>query len=48
MANPKFQLTVHTIVQMLIFIVLVPFLPLLISWDWVWWEAWAYALIGVL
>ena len=48
MENPKVQLTVRTIVQLLVFIVLVPFLPLLISWDWGWWEAWAYALIGVL
>ena len=48
MENPKVQLTVRTVVQLLVFIVLVPFLPLLISWDWGWWQAWTYALIGVL
>ena len=48
MENSKIQLTVRTIVQLFVFIVLVPFLPLLTSWKWNWWEAWAYALIGVL
>jgi protein-S-isoprenylcysteine O-methyltransferase Ste14 len=48
MENPKNKFTIRTIVQMLVFIVLVPFLPLLISWDWGWWQAWVYALIGIL
>jgi protein-S-isoprenylcysteine O-methyltransferase Ste14 len=48
MENSKLQLTVRTIVQLLVFIVLVPFLPLLISFQWDWWQAWAYGLIGVL
>lgn len=48
MSNPNKILTVRVIVQLLVFIVLVPFLPLLISWDWAWWEAWVYALIGIL
>ena len=47
MENSKLQLNVRTVVQMLVFIVLVPFLPLLISWKWDWWQAWAYGLIGV-
>jgi protein-S-isoprenylcysteine O-methyltransferase Ste14 len=33
---------------MLFFIVVIPFLPLLISGKWDWWEAWAYAIISVL
>ena len=33
---------------MLVFIVLVPFLPLLISLKWDWWQAWVYGLIGIL
>ena len=33
---------------MLFFIVVIPFLPLLISQHWDWWEAWAYALICIL
>ena len=48
MENPKLRLTVRTVVQVLVFVVLVPFLPLLISWSWDWWEAWVYALIGIL
>jgi protein-S-isoprenylcysteine O-methyltransferase Ste14 len=30
---------------MLVFVVLVPFLPLLFSGQWTWWEAWVYALL---
>lgn len=48
MDNPKNTFTIRTIVQMVVFVVLVPFLPLLISWDWDWWQAWVYALIAVL
>jgi protein-S-isoprenylcysteine O-methyltransferase Ste14 len=48
MANPKNPLTVRVILQLLVFIVLVPFLPIIISWKWDWWQAWVYGLIGVL
>jgi protein-S-isoprenylcysteine O-methyltransferase Ste14 len=34
--------------QMLFFIIVVPFLPLLISWRWDWVEGWIYALLGIL
>jgi len=37
----------YVIVQMLFFVVLIPFLPLLISWHWDWWEAWLYAFICI-
>lgn len=30
------------------FILLIPMLPLIISWQWDWWQAWAYFLINVL
>jgi protein-S-isoprenylcysteine O-methyltransferase Ste14 len=33
---------------MLVFVVGIPFLPLLISWRWSWWEAWVFAAICVL
>jgi len=46
--NPKNPLTVRVILQLLVFIVIVPFLPLLISWKWDWWQAWAYGSVGVL
>lgn len=38
----------RVIIPMLFFIVVVPFLPLLISWRWDWWEAWVYAIIAIL
>lgn len=48
MSTQERILTPRAIVQMLVFIILVPFLPLLISGDWGWWEGWAYAAIGIL
>ena len=36
------------LVQTLLFVVLVPFLPLLISRRWNWWEAWTYAVVFIL
>jgi protein-S-isoprenylcysteine O-methyltransferase Ste14 len=38
----------RVIVQVLFFIVVLPFLPLLISWHWNWWEAWVYGILSVL
>jgi protein-S-isoprenylcysteine O-methyltransferase Ste14 len=38
----------RVILQMLIMVVLAPFLPLLISRHWDWWEAWAYGLICII
>ncbi len=46
-ANPSKIITPRTIIQMVFFIVIVPFLPLLISRRWDWWEAWVYAIICV-
>lgn len=40
--------TPRTILLMLFFIVVIPFLPLLISWHWDWWEAWVYAVLNIL
>lgn len=34
--------------QLLIFVVLTPCLPLLITWRWNWWEAWSFAMISIL
>lgn len=42
------KLTPLVIIQVFVFIFLVPFLPLLISWQWDWWEAWFYALVSIL
>ena len=41
-------LTPRVVVQALLFVVVVPFLPLLISWRWDWWQAWAFGILCVL
>jgi protein-S-isoprenylcysteine O-methyltransferase Ste14 len=41
-------LTPLVLLQTLLFVVLVPFLPLLLSGRWKWWEAWAYAGVAIL
>jgi protein-S-isoprenylcysteine O-methyltransferase Ste14 len=46
--NQKVELPLRAILMMIVFIVIIPFLPLLISWRWNWWEAWIYALINIL
>ena len=48
MDNQQRLITLRLILQMLLVIVVAPFLPLLISWRWGWWEAWAYAVISIL
>ena len=48
MNNQLKKLSPRVIVQMLFFIVVVPFLPLLISWRWDWWEAWVAVLVSIL
>ena len=40
-------ITARVIIQLLLFIVVVPLLPLLISWNWLWWEAWVYAIMCI-
>jgi protein-S-isoprenylcysteine O-methyltransferase Ste14 len=48
MNDSKVLLSPRVIIQLLFFIVLIPFLPLLISWHWDWWEAWVYGILSVL
>lgn len=48
MSNQQRIITPRVIVQMLFFIVFIPFLPLSISRHWDWWEAWIYAIISIL
>jgi len=45
-SQPK-TITPRVIVLMLIVVVGIPFLPLLISRQWEWWEAWIYAFISI-
>jgi protein-S-isoprenylcysteine O-methyltransferase Ste14 len=37
-------ITPRLVIQLLFFVVVIPFLPLLITWRWGWWEAWAFGL----
>lgn len=46
MDAPKKILSLRVLIQALFFILLMPFLPLLISRQWGWWEAWIYGLLG--
>ena len=48
MNNQKTLISPRVILQLLFFIVLLPFLPLLIAGRWNWWEAWVYGLLAVL
>jgi protein-S-isoprenylcysteine O-methyltransferase Ste14 len=41
-------LTPPVIIQLVLFIILIPFLPLLISWNWTWWEAWVYFIMYII
>ena len=48
MTNQPKTITLRVIVQRLFFVVLIPFLPLLITRRWGWWEAWVYGAMAVL
>jgi len=48
MDNQHKTISPRIVVQMLFLVVIMPFLPLLISWHWDWWEAWVYAIICIL
>jgi protein-S-isoprenylcysteine O-methyltransferase Ste14 len=48
MEQKKLKISPAMLAQMLFFILIIPLLPLLISWRWDWWEGWAYALISIL
>ena len=48
MEQAKPKVTTAVLAQMLFFVIVIPLLPLLISWHWDWWEAWAYAAISIL
>jgi len=44
MVKTKQTFTLRTAVQLVLVVFVVPFLPMIISGQWAWWEAWAYAL----
>ena len=47
MAKKEKLLTPKKLVMVIFFIIIVPMLPLIISWQWGWWEAWVYAGINI-
>jgi protein-S-isoprenylcysteine O-methyltransferase Ste14 len=47
MKNGTKTITPGMVVMLLVFVVAAPFLPLLISWRWNWWEAWVFAIISI-
>ncbi|NMB55469.1 MAG: isoprenylcysteine carboxylmethyltransferase family protein [Leptolinea sp.] len=48
METIKSSFSPGTLIKMILFILIMPFITLLISWKWDWWEAWVYGLISVL
>ena len=47
METKKNSLSVDAIVKMIVFILIMPFITILISWKWDWWEAWVYGILSV-
>ena len=47
MGNQHKIFTPRAVIQILIFVVATPLLPLLISRSWDWWEAWVFAFINI-
>lgn len=48
MKNQPETFSPRVVIQVLFFVVVIPLLPLLISWRWDWWEAWVYAAVCIL
>jgi len=48
MQSTKKIASVRVLIQALFFVVVMPFLPLLISGQWNWWAGWAYGILGFL
>lgn len=46
MNSKKKVVSARVIIQALFFVLVMPFLPLLISGQWNWWEGWTYGLLG--
>ncbi|MBT3316118.1 MAG: isoprenylcysteine carboxylmethyltransferase family protein [Anaerolineae bacterium] len=47
MSEEKKTFTPGVILQTLVYVVFFPFLPIIITWDWGWLEAWLYALLAI-
>jgi protein-S-isoprenylcysteine O-methyltransferase Ste14 len=47
MTETKKIFTRRTIIMLVLVVLIAPFLPMIISSDWGWWEAWVYAAISI-
>lgn len=47
MNDKKIDFSFKFIVLFFLVVVVIPFLPLLISWRWNWWEAWVFAILNI-
>jgi protein-S-isoprenylcysteine O-methyltransferase Ste14 len=41
-------LTGRTVMRLIVVLVVFPLIPMILSGDWTWWEAWAYAILNIL
>jgi len=48
MAETRKSFTLRSIVMMVLVVVVAPFIPMIVSGQWDWWQAWAYALSSAL
>ena len=48
MVETEKNLTWRIIVQLVIVVIIAPFIPMIISSQWGWWQAWAYAVASIL
>lgn len=48
MAETEKNLTLRIIVQLVVVVLIAPFIPMIISGQWGWWQAWSYAVASIL
>ena len=48
MAEQTKSVTFRTILQLIIVVLIAPFMSMILSGDWDWWQAWAYAISSIL
>lgn len=48
MAETKKNFTLRLVIQLVIVVLVAPFIPMIISGRWDWWQAWAYAVASIL
>lgn len=48
MAETEKNLTLRIIVQLVVVVLIAPFIPMIISGQWRWWQAWSYAVASIL